>query len=53
MIEKNLLFFLFLVIAYAANEFVIRVKIRLITVIKAVLKNFLGKFVIFQASTKF
>ena len=25
MIEKNLLFFLFLVIAYAANEFVIRV----------------------------
>ena len=51
--EKNLLFFLFLVIAYAAKEFVINVKNRLITVINAVLKNFCGKFVITQASTKF
>lgn len=46
--EKNLLFFLFLVIAYAAKEFVINVKNRLITVINAVLKNFCGKFVITQ-----
>lgn len=36
--EKNLLFFLFLVIAYAVKEFVINVKNRLITVINAVLK---------------
>ena len=41
--EKNLLFFLFLVIAYAAKEFVINVKNRLITVINAVLKKFLWK----------
>ena len=51
--EKNLLFFLFLVIAYAAKEFVINVKNRLITVINAVLKNFRGKSVITQASAKF
>ena len=48
--EKNLLFFLFLVIAYAAKEFVINVKNRLITVINVVLKNFRGKSVITQAS---
>ena len=40
--EKNLLFFRFLVMAYAAKEFVISVKNRFTTVINAVLKNFLG-----------